>query len=159
MKSYLRGALVAIALKSFSDYLNKFNQLKVPSGSFGVPRSAMPQVDQQHLQGFLRWLEAQGVKIQRKQVRADDIKLYQNEFNKNKVLSLIKDGPNRKGHPLILSSDLYVLDGSHRAIAGMNSNAYMKMDAIVLDKPAMMALNLMRTFTYARFRNVSGAEV
>ena len=125
---YLRAELIG-------DFLTSRNGLNVPVGNLGIPRSAMPQIkDFKRFEDDLKAFDAKV--IQNKRVRVGDIKLTQNEINKDKVFKLMiqyrkknirtRGGVDIDGFPPVISSDHFVLDGTHRHVAMLNiaKNSY-----------------------------------
>lgn len=161
MKQVIKGLLTYAAFKAANSLTFKYNSLKVPSGNFGVPRVAMPQIDMERLKDFLSWLDRQGIHYDRGAMNANNLKLYQNEINKDKVLSMIDSvEKDKKSHrPVLVSADGYVIDGSHRVVAMQNlKTSTPTISVIKIDKKGLDALNAVRLYAGARYRNVSGAE-
>jgi hypothetical protein len=147
-------------IESFSDFLTYFNNIKIPSGNLGVSRSMMPQIDSQHVPDYIEWLKSKGITVDKEQVPVNSLRLCQNEINKNKVVKLIQDGIRiDQSKPIIISSDGFVIDGSHRLVAQLNTDSNSKINALRVNMKAMDLLQLSRKFPNAVFRNVSGLKV
>ena len=134
------------------DYFTSRNGLLVPTGNLGISRSAMPQI--KDFKRFEKVLGGYDIKIRTKRVRIGDISLTQNEINKDKVFRLMMEyrkanvrtrgGVNIPGFPPVLSSDNFVLDGSHRQVAMYNINKHAYQDYSVVDYPIRELYSLIK---------------
>ncbi|QZI90485.1 hypothetical protein MYOV003v1_p0161 [Vibrio phage 207E48.1] len=150
-------------MKFFGDILTVINNLFVPVGSLGVSRRAMPQIDDDRHEKFLQALESREIEYERKSIQTQQLRLTQNEVNKMKVWKLMRVLRNKKGlHPVFVSSDNYILDGSHRLVARLNTNKLGKMKTIQIDMKALELLQLIRqnqTEFGVKYRTYSGEDV
>lgn len=143
-------------LTSFIDWLNIINGLRIPVGNLGLSRSSMPQIDADKQQDFHDYLEANGVTIDASQVPIRTLRLTQNEINKMKVWKIMKQIRNKKPMGRVwVSSDNYVVDGSHRFVAALNMDGKQRMKVYKVDLPAMEFVKLARQFNGVRYRTVS----
>lgn len=120
--------------ETITDFLTSRNGLIIPTGNLGISRSRMPQI--KDFKEFEKALKEFEVTIKTVRVRVGDIRLTQNEINKDKVFKLMlqyrranrrtRGGVSIDGFPPVLSSDRYVLDGTHRQVAMYNiaKNSY-----------------------------------
>ncbi|QBQ79037.1 hypothetical protein HOV43_gp146 [Escherichia phage vB_EcoM_KWBSE43-6] len=146
-------------LTSFIDWLNIINGLRIPVGNLGLSRSSMPQIDADKQQDFHDYLEANGVTIDASQVPIRTLRLTQNEINKMKVWKIMKQIRNKKPMGRVwVSSDNYVVDGSHRFVAALNMDGKQRMKVYKVDLPAMEFVKLARKFNGVRYRTVSDAR-
>ncbi|BAN78493.1 phage associated protein [Klebsiella phage vB_KqM-Bilbo] len=146
-------------LTSFIDWLNIINGLRIPVGNLGLSRSSMPQIDADKQQDFHDYLEANGVTIDASQVPIRTLRLTQNEINKMKVWKIMKQIRNKKPMGRVwVSSDNYVVDGSHRFVAALNMDGKQRMKVYKVDLPAMEFVKLARQFNGVRYRTVSDAR-
>lgn len=125
------------------DYLHIRNSLMIPGGNLGIPRSQMPQI--KDFEEFKRVLAKFDISVKQEYKRIGDIKITQNQVNKDKVFKLFlkykrankrtRGGVDIDGFPPVISSDNYVLDGTHRDVAlyNLNKQAYLKYS--VVDMP------------------------
>lgn len=150
-------------MKFFGDILTVINNLFVPVGSLGVSRRAMPQIDDDRHDKFLAALDARDIEYEYKQILVQKLRLTQNEVNKMKVWKLMRVLRNKKGlPPVFVSSDGYILDGSHRLVARLNTNKMGKMKTIQIDMTAIQLLKLIKensTEFGVKYRTYSGEEV
>lgn len=150
---------------SFSALYDAFaliNSVVLPTGNLGIMRSQMPQIDGPHQSGFIKWLAGQGVKSEKTQMPAQNLKLTQNEINKTKVFKLMqayRGGQIAKWAPIIVSKDGFVIDGSHRFVAIYNIDKYQSMEVIRVDMPALQLVQLCMKFPGVKFRNHSDSKV
>lgn len=143
-------------LSSFVDWLNIINGLRIPVGNLGLSRSSMPQIDDDKQQDFHDYLEANGVSIEAGQVPIGSLRLTQNEVNKMKVWKLMKAIRNKKPIGRVwVSSDNYVVDGSHRYVAALNIDGKQRMKVYKVDMPALEFVKLAKKFKGVKFRTVS----
>ena len=146
-------------LTSFIDWLNIINGLRIPVGNLGLSRSSMPQIDADKQQDFHDYLEANGVTIDASQVPIRTLRLTQNEINKMKVWKIMNQIRNKKPMGRVwVSSDNYVVDGSHRFVAALNMDGKQRMKVYKVDLPAMEFVKLSRQFNGVRYRTVSDAR-
>lgn len=110
----------------------------------------MPQLAG-HEQAFQDYLQANGVKSSYQAIKVSDLKLTQNEINKDKVLSIMQSPTMAEGKPMIVSNDNHVLDGSHRFVAMYNCCPDSNTNALVADLPMSLLLPLAQAFPAADF--------
>lgn len=138
----------------------KMNNIVLPGGNMGISRAQMPQIHSDRMQEYMRHLGQNGIKLTKTKMATADVKLTQNEYNKFKVLKLMDI--YKKGaavHPIIVSSDGFVLDGSHRFIAQHNINMKGSIDVLKANVKIKDLLDASRRFAGATFRNVSDKGV
>lgn len=146
-------------LSSFVDWLNIINGLRIPVGNLGLSRSSMPQIDAEKQTAFHDYLEANGVTIDSSQVPIRTLRLTQNEINKTKVWKIMKQIRNKKPMGRVwVSSDNYVVDGSHRFVAALNMDGKQRLKVYKVDLPAMEFVKLAREFQGVRYRTVSDSR-
>ncbi|AGF89116.1 hypothetical protein SP029_00682 [Salmonella phage FSL SP-029] len=143
-------------LTSFIDWMNIINGLRIPVGNLGLSRSSMPQIDDDKQEDFHKYLEDNGVSIDAAQVPIKMLRLTQNEINKMKVWKIMKQIRNKKPMGRVwVSSDNYVVDGSHRFVAALNMDGKQRMKVYKVDLPAMEFVKLAKQFQGVRYRTVS----
>lgn len=146
-------------LSSFVDWLNIINGLRIPVGNLGLSRSSMPQIDDDKQQDFHDYLEANGVSIEAGQVPIGTLRLTQNEINKMKVWKLMKAIRNKKPIGRVwVSSDNYVVDGSHRYVAALNIDGKQRMKVYKVNMPALEFVKLAKKFHGVKYRTVSDSR-
>lgn len=147
-------------LKTFKDALTIINNLSVPAGNMGIPRSNMPQIDMDKLDGVLDWLDRNDIGYKEEDIAVRSLRLTQGEINSLKVFKLMRMNRS-KGFktPIVISSDNYVLDGSHRFVAVYNQDERARMKAIKIDLPVMQAFRALRDAPGVRHRSVSGRSL
>lgn len=143
-------------LTSFIDYLNIINSLMIPVGNLGLSRSSMPQVDDSQLDAFTKYLEDNGAAVTQEHVRLKQLRLTQNEINKTKIWKLMKVIRNKKPMQRVwVSSDNYVIDGSHRFVAALNIDNRQRLLVNKVDMKALDLVKLANKFPGVRHRTVS----
>jgi predicted kinase len=98
-------------------------KIEIPkAGNLGIKRKEMPQVEGKNVSKFLDFLKRNGVKFKEKMVDSKKLKPTQNQFNQQKIQGMIDDIDTKKQHPIMISSDGFVIDGHHRWLAHYNLN-------------------------------------
>lgn len=123
--------------------------------SLGIPRINMPQVDREHVQEFLEYLDDQNISYSGFKIPAYKLKATQKEINKEKVLDLLNTPDKIHAKPVIISSNFYILDGHHRAIAQLNLNREGKLVCIKVHQPIKTLLKTVINFPKVKYKKVS----
>lgn len=114
------------------------------TGSLGIPRTSMPQVQSAHRGAMVNFLNARGIEHDSEQtVNPGDLKPSQLDYSPQKVQKA-KDyvGTER---PLLVSSDGYVADGHHQWLAKYDQNVD-QIPVIKLHAPILQLLLEMSQF-------------
>lgn len=124
--------------------------------SLGIPRSKMPQIQSDRVQGFLRHLRSLGVDVQTGEAKVRDLRPTQKHLNQDKVDSFA-DGalPDHKLRlPVIVSSDSRILDGHHRwaALHQRDPENTIKVHRVAV--PMRRLLELARRYSGATTKNL-----
>jgi N12 class adenine-specific DNA methylase len=109
------------------------------SGTLGIPRDQMPQVQTQSHGGLVNHLNAQGIEHETKMVPAAELKPTQAEFSPEKVAQAKEATGDRA---VIVSNDGHIIDGHHQVLAAAEEGKDVK--AIVLDAPVDQALEAVK---------------
>lgn len=151
----LADLLSIINAFTVKDYLTARNGLLMPTGNLGISRSQMPQI--KNFDRFKKVLNGYGVKVGKTRKRIGDLKMTQNEINKDKVFKLMlqyrkdnkrtRGGVDFPGNPPVISSDGYVLDGTHRFVAMFNINKHAYHNFTMVDMPIKELYELIRNDT------------
>ncbi|MDH0363468.1 LPD38 domain-containing protein [Comamonas aquatica] len=116
------------------------------SGTLGVPRAQMPQVDAAHRGALVNYLKGQGIASEQAEVPANSLKPTQAEFSEAKVRKASKrTGGDRA---ILVSSDGYVVDGHHQWLAKRQDGQPVKV--LQLQAPISQLLPLVGDFPSAR---------
>jgi hypothetical protein len=162
VKNLFAAYVVYKGLKTAAEYA-KLNSLILPGGNMGISRSQMPQIPGQYMNEYIAHLKRNGIALQDKMVKTSSIRLTQNEYNKEKVLSLMdklkKIGNPANQPPIIVSIDGFVLDGSHRFIANHNLNPNGDIRVLMASVKIKELLEVSRNFPAAQFRSVSDKKI
>ena len=81
--------------------------------SLGIKRKDMPQIEDGDFDDFLNWLRKQGINFREVKLDVNNIKPSQIEVDADAAKCLISN-PNKLKKNLIVSDDMYVIDGHHR---------------------------------------------
>lgn len=122
--------------------------------SLGVPRIEMPQVDREFIKAFTTYLDKNNISYAGFKVPIQKLKSTQKEINKEKVLDLIQNPQNIYLKPIIISSDYYIVDGHHRAIAQLNIDRDYKIKVLKIDQTIMPLLDTVSSFPNVRYKDV-----
>lgn len=151
----LADLLSVINAFTVKDYLTSRNGLLVPAGNLGISRSQMPQI--KDFTRFKNILNDRGIKVGKTRKRIGDLKMTQNEINKDKVFKLMlqyrkdnkrtRGGVDFPGNPPVISSDGYVLDGTHRFVAMFNINKHAYHNFTIVGMPIRELYELIRNDT------------
>lgn len=148
-------------MKTFADFLTIINSLRVPVGNLGVSRQSMPQLDEP--EKFKKALDNIDVSYRSTTVPISSLRLTQGEVNKTKIWKLMKLLRNKKAFPpIFVSSDNFVLDGSHRYVAKLNKNPKGKMEVVQIDmdiRNLLQTIKANRLMFGARYRSLSDSEL
>lgn len=99
--------------------------IRLPSkkDTMDIARNEMPQVASKDISDFIRYITKNNISVAKKSIDPDGLKATQGQFHKKKIADLLdvikKD--NYKQKPIIVSKDMYVLDGHHRWLAHVNA--------------------------------------
>lgn len=116
------------------------------SGTLGIPRAQMPQVDAAHRGALVNYLKGQGIASEQAEVPANSLKPTQAEFSEAKVRNASKrTGGDRA---ILVSSDGYVVDGHHQWLAKRQDGQPVKV--LQLQAPISQLLPLVGDFPSAR---------
>jgi len=116
------------------------------SGTLGIPRAQMPQVDAAHRGALVNYLKGQGIASEQAEVPANSLKPTQAEFSEAKVRKASKrTGGDRA---ILVSSDGYVVDGHHQWLAKRQDGQPVKV--LQLQAPISQLLPLVGDFPSAR---------
>ncbi|BAU40026.1 hypothetical protein [Ralstonia phage RSP15] len=150
----IKAISTIVAIKKFIDYVDTFNNMAAPAGNLGIPRWQMPQIEGKNYDDFLNWLKGQGISNTKKTVSVGSLNMTQSEFNKNKVMKLMGGVDSAK--PILVSSDGYVLDGTHRFLAEYNKGRNRQIAVYQINKPIRDLLKIVKNYSKAVFRKVNG---
>ncbi|MBI5258573.1 MAG: hypothetical protein HY855_18855 [Burkholderiales bacterium] len=116
------------------------------SGTLGIPREEMPQIDAQHRGALVNFLEARGIGHEQVELDGKDLRPSQAEYSPAKVAKYADD-PGQGGRSVLISADGYVLDGHHQWVGSVQAGKPVR--AIRLDAPIRELLPLVREFPSA----------
>lgn len=119
-------------MKSFKTFLEE-SQTFV-SGGFNIARSEMPQLND--IDAFIDHIERSGILALNIELRVDSLKPTQIEYDQSKVDSMIGKDLGR----IVVSNDLFVLDGHHRYFAAAQSGVR-TIKAVLVDTTINKLLN------------------
>jgi uncharacterized protein (DUF1015 family) len=109
-------------MKNFRAFIREFKvDMPAAKDTLGIPRDEMPQVKSDDYDALIAHLQKNGIKMQKKSVKASTLKASQSNFNSDKIVKAISNIKTLgKAKPIIISSDNYVIDGHHRWLAAKN---------------------------------------
>lgn len=133
------------------------NNIKLPpnfSDNLDIKRNEMPQIKGEHIHSFLDFIEKKGIKTHSEEVPIKTLKYVQNEYNSekvNKLIDLDKTDHHFKNR-IIISSDNYIVDGNHRALAYFNIDQNCTKKVLMIDLPIDDLLEMAKLFPKASFK-------
>ncbi|AIX13092.1 hypothetical protein HWB57_gp095 [Erwinia phage vB_EamM-Bue1] len=144
--------------RTFVDWLTIINGLRIPVGNLGLSRTSMPQIDSDKTEDFITYLQNQDITVEDRMFSLDRLRLTQNEMNKMKIWKMMKGiRAKKKIQPIWVTSDYYVVDGSHRFVAALNIDDRKKIKGYHVAMPALEFIKVANKFTGIRHRTVSDA--
>lgn len=118
-----------------------------PGVGINLPRSKMPQIEAKDLLSFVHFVRAQGIVVSQETFRAADLRPVQREFRSERVHAIPEHAARE---PIIVSSDNYILDGTHRWVKRWLWSRHAEVRAFRVALPVREALALMRRFPGAK---------
>lgn len=119
-----------------------------PGVGISIPRDEMPQIKGEDFQEFLKFARERGVVLLHKTVPADELSPTQAEFRQERVDAIPAE---KLRDPILVSQDLYVLDGTHRWVKHWQADKRAEVPVVVLGLDLRPALELMKEFPKAKF--------
>lgn len=108
-----------------------------------IHRSKMPQIQGQHFKDFSKWLDKEGISYKIDKVDAKKLHASQEMIHYDKVDTIIKMGL-KDGRPVLVSSDMFVLDGHHRVFA--HRILKKPINSMVIDMPIKALLEKLKKY-------------
>jgi len=121
--------------------------------SLGKKRSEMPQIDKDnYLDVINHFASKDGIKVKKSIKALNKLNPSQNEFNNDKITSILKDLSNGEKFKVIffISKDNYIVDGHHNWAAGLEFDENMEVTCYKINLPIkdlLKRLNLMKITT------------
>lgn len=131
----------------------------VPKKNLGIPRSRMPQIKSTLVPEFIEWIQGQGVGVVRSSVRAAILNATQKELNQGKVEKLADvSNLNHLKKPVIISSDLYLMDGHHRWMALITLDPNAKIAIVRVDLKIKELLDMAQNFSNVSYKDLAACD-
>lgn len=127
---------------------------EVPHSGMTFGRNLMPQISTEQMKSFLSYLDDNDVEHRDVKVVANALKPTQSEFNFDQV-EVLMHSPRKKDKKIIVSKDLYVMDGHHRWLADYNKDKGMNIDVHMVDLPILELLRLAKQFGGVTYKPVT----
>ncbi len=141
-----------VAKKPQAPWDDDGSDVVIPHNSLNVPRDQMPQIPSDQTANFLAELRNKGVQVDADTVRVGDLKPIQGELSKEQMAFIKELPPVKRGKPLLVSQDGYILDGHHRWGALVAENPDHEIAAYIVDLPMQELLKAGRDFQGAKFK-------
>lgn len=110
---------------------------------FLIPRALMPQINEADYPELFAWLEAQSVGVEQDIFHPDELRLHQRmDRHSLRAMPLAIER-----EPILVSRDLYVIDGNHREERHKEDGRMLS--AFVIDRDFAEAVMLVRAFPRA----------
>lgn len=131
----------------------QMTSIHTPVGNFGTRRIDMPQI--RDIEKFIEFIASKEVETEEIAITANALRMTQIEFNEFKVFRMLKvlSDPSKAESisRCIISSDNYILDGTHRFLALYNLSTDSMVRCIRIDKPMAELLPIARTWSGATY--------
>jgi phage gp29-like protein len=115
-----------------------WRKFKRETGTLGIPREVMPQIDQGNRAAMVAFLRKRGIDYVRETAKPSDLKPSQAEYAPAKV----EKAKGFTGTPraLLVSSDHHVIDGHHQYLAALQDAPNVPIEVFRLKAPAMQVI-------------------
>jgi hypothetical protein len=115
----------------------------------------MPQIKREDYDKLFKLLSLRKIPIFRLKVPAFKLKAAQNEIDETKVKEWIKSiPPGAKDKPLLVSADLYILDGNHTWAALYNRDPEIEVDCFFIGQPMEELLKTIKLFDRITYKTI-----
>lgn len=139
-------------MKSFSHYLRELAVRRPePQDTLGVPRKAMPQVAKDDYVELLQFLKGHGVTPKKLKVDPNELRAIQKDFKAAGVVKALELEKFKKA--VLISNDMYVIDGNHRWLGALNSRAT-TIDALQFNTNGVRLLALVKKFSKTTYKGL-----
>lgn len=112
----------------------------------GIDRSHLPQIPKKALAEFVQWLRQNEVHVALSTVAAETIKPIQTAVNQDKVKAMRQNIEALQKTPLIVSQDMFLMDGHHRWAVLQEKDPEMKVWVLRVDVPMRELVSLAKEF-------------
>jgi len=102
-------------MKTFKQHISEASTAF--KNSRGIARHKMPQIKSSDVPAFVSWMKGNGTTIKKQSVAIGKLKPTQKEYNREKVDTLKTIDKSNLIKPIIVASDMHILDGHHRYLA------------------------------------------
>ena len=110
------------------------------TGTLGIPREIMPQIQSGNRAAMVNFLRARGVDYKREMVKPADLKPTQAEFAPHKVDKAREHRGAQRA--LLVSSDSHVVDGHHQWLAALQDAPNQPIEIFRLKAPILQVIGL-----------------
>jgi hypothetical protein len=148
--------LIREMVYQYRDAIDKYVKGNVyyPPQNLGYDRINMPQIEDDQQINFFKYLDRHGVKFRKKNVKVDTIKPAQKDLRVDVASQLLMSNSPKLKKPLLVSSDMYLMDGHHRWLALMFGNPSQKLNVIIIGMTGKQLLDVMRKFDAVQFKGI-----
>jgi len=161
-KAYEPAPGDATAKTKPSKYTKKYKQMfgenlqTLPSGKFGLSRRDMPQIKSTYVPDYLAFLKDQGIRVRHLAVAVSKLTNTQKELDPQKIQDLATGlRPDALAKPVIVSKDMFILDGHHRLNALLNIDPSYKVKVYQVDLPIADLIDVTKTYPKVRYKELT----
>jgi hypothetical protein len=129
------------------------NNMYYPPHNLGYSRINMPQIEDDQQYNFFKYLSDKGVKFFKKSLPIKNLKPAQKDLRTDVAANLMKSNPEKLKKPILISSDMYLMDGHHRWLALMFDNPSQKLNVISINIPGKKLLDIIKNFDKVQFKS------
>ena len=129
------------------------------SGTLGIPRSEMPQFQNEHLGALTQFLAARGITHTSEEVLPGSLKPSQAEYSPKKVANVVAKAASGQFGPrsILISSDGYILDRHHQFVAALTGAPQTPIPVIRFSAPIRELFDVVHDFPSVEYAGGSKA--
>jgi hypothetical protein len=120
-----------------------------------LPRSSLPQISEDQFDEFRNYMNDQGISSKIVRIPAKDLKPIQRHMKKSKIKALYDEGDFSA--PIIVSEDMYIMDGHHRWVAALLKRT--KITCLQFNCPIVKLFELGHLFDGSFVKSVSETTI
>lgn len=121
-------------------------KIDLPQQGLGIARVDMSQISSKDVPDFVKFLNGRGVRVQKRKAPVGQLKMTQLEINTDKVVKLMGAESSNLSKVVLVSKDMFILDGHHRIAALFNKDKYYRVDILHVDLKIQSLLKVAREY-------------
>lgn len=131
-------------------------EVKFLKHTLNVPRKSMPQIKQEHMDEFIKFLSKRGINVSKRSIEVSSLKPTQSEINMNKVREKYEkfSAGHKEAKPFFVSYDSHILDGHHQLFALQALDDTQKVMCYVVGIHMKELLRYANSFPKTTYKNI-----